>query len=187
MENASKALIIAGEILIGILVLSLASYMIVLFGNYSRHVNDEISQTQIDSFNVRYTNFSGRANISMQEVVSIINYSKRHNADYEAEPGDQYYVDVKINNSSVLGDSFDINDYLTDNKNSTYYQCNVEISHINGDSSTGTVTVKRTFKDTDIVYNDDTKMISSINFTPIDDETYVNAILQNETILFENG
>lgn len=32
MENASKALIIAGEILIGILVLSLAAYIITQFG-----------------------------------------------------------------------------------------------------------------------------------------------------------
>ena len=39
MENASKALIIAGEILIGVLILSLASYIVIQFGNFSRNMN----------------------------------------------------------------------------------------------------------------------------------------------------
>ena len=35
MENSSKALIMAGEILIAILVLSLISYLTVMFGQFS--------------------------------------------------------------------------------------------------------------------------------------------------------
>ena len=105
MENASKAFIIAGEVLIGVLILSLASYIIVQFGNFSRNMNDQISETEVRSFNVRFTNFSGRANISMQEVASMINYAKQRNASLEAEPGDEYYIDVKVGGSSVLDQS----------------------------------------------------------------------------------
>ena len=58
MENASKALIIAGEVLIGVLVLSLAAYIVIQFGSFSRNLNDQISETEISSFNVNFTNFS---------------------------------------------------------------------------------------------------------------------------------
>ena len=73
MENASKALIIAGEVLIGVLILTLASFVITQFGSFSRNLNNQMSETEIRSFNVNFTNFSGRANISMQEVATIIN------------------------------------------------------------------------------------------------------------------
>ena len=54
MENASKALIIAGEILIGVLILSLASYIVIQFGNFSRNMNEQISATEIRTFNVNF-------------------------------------------------------------------------------------------------------------------------------------
>ena len=57
MENASKALIIAGEILIGIAILSLASYIFIQFGTFSSNLNTQISETSITQFNVHFTNY----------------------------------------------------------------------------------------------------------------------------------
>ena len=91
-------------------------------------MNDQISETEVRSFNVRFTNFSGRANISMQEVASMINYAKQRNASLEAETGDEYYIDVKVGGSSVLDQS--INEFLEENKNNTYYSCNANIGSI---------------------------------------------------------
>ena len=184
MENASKALIIAGEILIGVLILSLASYIIVQFGNFSRNMNDQISETEVRSFNVRFTNFSGRANISMQEVASMINYAKQRNASLEAEPGDEYYIDVKVGGSSVLDQS--INEFLEENKNNTYYSCNANIGSISvqkdEDEVIESASASITFTDTDITYNETTKMVNSINFNEISNEDYANALLQGVTI-----
>ena len=42
MENASKALIMAAGVLIGILILSLAVYLFVSFGNTSRELHKQI-------------------------------------------------------------------------------------------------------------------------------------------------
>ena len=44
MENASRALIIAGETLIAILVISLIVYSIVVFGKFSSEMNTKIAQ-----------------------------------------------------------------------------------------------------------------------------------------------
>ena len=187
MENASKALIIAGEILIGVLILSLASYIVIQFGNFSRNMNEQISATEIRTFNVNFTNFSGRANISMQEIASIINYAKQSNSNYEAEPGDQFYVDVQIDGSSVLDDS--INDLLAQNKNDTVYSCNVTLSQITtetGDDGTVTISARRTFSESDIIYGEGTTMVKSINFHTINDSDYANALLQGATITWKN-
>ena len=47
MENASKALIMAGGVLIGVLVISLAVYLFVSFGQTSAEINGENSQKQL--------------------------------------------------------------------------------------------------------------------------------------------
>lgn len=187
MENASKALIIAGEILIGVLILSLASYIVIQFGNFSRNMNEQISATEIRTFNVNFTNFSGRANISMQEIASIINYAKQSNSNYEAEPGDEFYVDVQIDGSSVLDDS--INDLLAQNKNDKVYSCNVTLSQITtqtSDDGKVTISAKRTFNESDITYNESTTMVNLINFHEINDTDYANALLQGATITWKN-
>ena len=180
MENASKALIITGEVLIGILVLTLLSFIIVQFGNFSRNLNTQMSETEINRFNVEFTNFSGRADISMQEVASIINFAQKNNQEFEAHNGDAFFVDVRIDGESVIGNS--INEYLTNTKNSKYYCCNIVISNIKIDNINNTITFKRNFIDSDITYDNRTSRVSSIQFHTIDNDDYANAILQQYTI-----
>ena len=187
MENASKALIIAGEILIGILILSLASYMIILFGNFSKNMNEQMSATEIRTFNVKFTNFSERANISMQEIASIVNFAKQSNDKYNAIPGDPYYVDVKIDGNSVLDDS--INDFLEGNKNNSYYSCNIILSQISVQTLEDgllSISAKRNVTNSDITYNEGTGLVNMINFHLINDTDYANAILQGATIEWKN-
>lgn len=187
MENASKALIIAGEILIGVLILSLASYMIIQFGNFSKNMNEQMSATEIRTFNVKFTNFSERANISMQEIATIVNFAKQSNNNYNAKPGDSYYVDVKIDGKSVLDDS--INEFLEENKNNSYYSCNIILFQINVktlDDGKINITAKRNYTDSDITYNEGTELVNMINFHLINDTDYANAILQGATIEWKN-
>ena len=183
MENASKALIIAGEVLIGVLILSLASFVITQFGSFSRNLNNQMSETEIRSFNVNFTNFSGRANISMQEVATIINYAKKNNAEYEVGRNDPYFVDVIIDDTSVVED-ININEFLDTTKNNTYYSCNVQISNINTTNNENEIRVNRRMTDGDIVYNESTRRVCSITFHSITNTTYINAILQHYTILW---
>ena len=55
MENASKALIMAGGVLIGILIISLAVYLFADFGSTSAQINAQNSQKQITEFNSKFT------------------------------------------------------------------------------------------------------------------------------------
>ena len=187
MENASKALIIAGEILIGILILSLASYIILQFGSFSKNMNEQMSATEIRSFNVKFTVFSERANISMQEIATIVNFAKQSNNKYNVRPGDDYYVDVRIDGVSVLDDS--INQFLEDNKNSMYYSCNITLSQIKVQTSEDgmlTISAKKNYTNSDITYNEGTGLVNMINFHEIDDTDYANALLQGATIIWKN-
>ena len=71
MENASKALIMAGGVLIGVLIISLAVYLFVSFGQTSAEINSENSQKQLSQFNAKFTSYEGRNNI-IKMVILII-------------------------------------------------------------------------------------------------------------------
>ena len=79
MENATKALLIAGGILIAMLVISLG---VLIFMNY-REVGTafvlRISTTQIRKFNSNFTKFEGREDITIQEIISLANFVKDYN------------------------------------------------------------------------------------------------------------
>ena len=54
MENATKALIIAAEVLIGVMILSLAVYLFVTFGQTAKEVDERNAETQLLQFNEQY-------------------------------------------------------------------------------------------------------------------------------------
>ena len=59
MENASKALLMAGGVLIGVLIISLAVYLFADFGSTSAEVNAQNAQKQITAFNSKFTAYEG--------------------------------------------------------------------------------------------------------------------------------
>ena len=110
--NASDALIMAGEILIAILVLTLIVTVNVLFGSFSRNLNEEMAKSKDAAFNAHFYNYMNRANISSSEVASIINYAKLKNdengytrvspTDLSANISAPYYINVYINDVSFF-------------------------------------------------------------------------------------
>ena len=55
MENASNALLIAGGVLIGVLILSLAVYLFADFGSTSADINQRTAEQQLTQFNSKFT------------------------------------------------------------------------------------------------------------------------------------
>ena len=55
MDNASKALIIAGGMLIAIMVASLFVYLFTTYGNYAENMYDRINLRQLRVANKEYT------------------------------------------------------------------------------------------------------------------------------------
>ena len=98
MENASKALLMAGGVLIGILVLSLAVYLFATFGADSRRIQAQIDERQLTQYNAQYTIYDGRSDITIYDIISVANLAKENNdyynsfSDYESE----YKVTVSL-------------------------------------------------------------------------------------------
>lgn len=83
MENASKALIIAGAILISVLIITLG---VMVYQNVSGIVkeNTDMSQFEITSFNEKFSGFFGN-NQRGSNVNSLINTVRVHNNSQDDE------------------------------------------------------------------------------------------------------
>ena len=97
MENASKALIIAGAILLAILLISLG---IMIFNQAQDTVNNNgMSQAELQSFNNKFIKYEG-TNKSGSEVKAMINEIIASNAD---ESNSKRQIQININGPSSFG------------------------------------------------------------------------------------
>ena len=79
MENASKALIIAGGVLAGILLLTLFSYLVMQMKNYAFYNYSKMNEHEVLEFNQKFLQYEGRDNLAIQDVITIINLAKDNN------------------------------------------------------------------------------------------------------------
>lgn len=104
MENASKALLMAAGVLIGMMVLSLMVYLFVSFGNTSREIREEQQQKQLNQFNTQFTSYVGKSN-TIYDVVTAANLATKNNIYYELEhkgvaTGKDNYISVYLENNA---------------------------------------------------------------------------------------
>ena len=116
MENASKALIMAGGVLIGILIISLAVYLFTDFGSTSAQINAQNSQKQITEFNSKFTAYEGNDNITIYDIITLAGYAKENNEYYKDAEDEK--IDVKIGNETCLNRTSQelINKYVSNEK-----------------------------------------------------------------------
>ena len=111
MENASKALIMAGTILISIMVVSLGVYIINMFGEYTSRQEQERANQQIAEFNAQFLKYENRKDITAQDIVTVANLAKANNDFYELTVADAnentYYVQVDISGILSGQDNFE--------------------------------------------------------------------------------
>ena len=108
MENASKALLMAGGVLLGIMILSLAVYLFSNFGSTSSTIHENIETNQISQFNSQLMQYDGNQTVTMYHVVSMARLATQNNQNYEfahrapAEVTDKdMYISVICQNSSI--------------------------------------------------------------------------------------
>ena len=153
MENASKALIMAGGILIGILIISLGVYLFADFGNTSAEIHKENEQRQLSQFNTQFTVYEGRDNITVYELISVINLAKENNRQYRGtnlydDENNGYEVLVYVDSNNVTDlDLGTLEDRYIKNGSETLYTCGDTGSGIDYYSGNGRVKVIR-FKKT---------------------------------------
>ncbi len=100
MENASKALIIAGAILLSILIISLG---IMIFQQGQDAIkNSGMSKAEISAFNGQFTKYEGdRRGSAVKSLIQEVNAS---NASDKAEGNDRY-ITLKIGDKEITSTS----------------------------------------------------------------------------------
>ena len=93
MENASKALLIAGGVLIAMII---ASFGVYLYGVYRSHADtmlSAMSESEISEFNAKFTVFEGR-DLTINEVVSLKNLCSQYDVTlvYTSNIGLDHYM-----------------------------------------------------------------------------------------------
>ena len=145
MENASKALLMAAGVLMGVVILSLAAYLFVTFSSSAEDVKSEIANNQLNKFNSQFLAYEQREDLTVYDILTAVNLAENNNKYYQLEPGDTNYITVKVDNSVV--NSTDIEKKIKpeslekegemkeDNlggKSLKNYRCNVLLSDITG-------------------------------------------------------
>lgn len=101
LENASKALLMAAEVLIGVLVLSLGVYLFITYSQTSKEIGRRTEEQQVQNFNATYTSYLDRKDLTIYDIRTIVNSAKENNTKYTDVDGniiDGYKIIVKLNN-----------------------------------------------------------------------------------------
>lgn len=91
MENASKALLMTGSILIGIILLSVAVYIYNIMTESKRMESSLLSEEQIASYNLEYTAFN-KSRMYGTDVITVLNKARDNNEKYKDD--DSYFIDI---------------------------------------------------------------------------------------------
>lgn len=139
MENASKALIMAAGVLIGVLILSLAVYLFASFGTSSAQVHKQNEENQLNEFNTQFTSYEGREEITIYDVITVKNLADQNNRQYELDSStnSNFYITVRlgnsiINNNKVKEEELIKKDTETLQEKLPTYSCKVTISPVTG-------------------------------------------------------
>lgn len=152
MENASKALIMAAGVLIGVLILSLAAFLFLDFGATSESVYNQMESQQLTQYNAQYTVYSGRNDITVYELISLANLAKENNEYYKdyTDYEEAYKVQVSLMGTPDLQDYKEKQDWI------------IAYSKVN---EQGELVV--TFKCTGIEYHSSSGRVKTIKFEKI--------------------
>lgn len=97
MENATKALIMAAAVLIGVMILSLAVYLFMYLGSYAEGVENQNRENQISQFNSQFLSYQGKEGLTIYDVITIANMAKDYNkANGFNNTSDLGYIQVLI-------------------------------------------------------------------------------------------
>ena len=118
MENATKALLIAGGVLIGIMILSLGVSLYSSLSEYVELTQEEMLAKKIQEFNLQFTkyiNYNNNTNekdftLTIQDIVTAANTAYESNTSHglESYDGSNYYVTINMSGQSNLEELMDL-------------------------------------------------------------------------------
>lgn len=136
MEDATKALLMAAGVLIGLMIISLGVSLFSSLSKYTDGTQQQIEENGIQKFNeqfTRYINYDDTSGefeftLTIQDVVTVANIAYENNKKYglDSYADDNYYVIVNIfgveNNleQSINGKATDL---LKEKNSQKFYKC----------------------------------------------------------------
>ena len=154
MENASKALLMAAGVLLGIMILTLAVYLFTNFGGTSAQIGQIAEENQIAQFNSQFLTYVGNEKVTIYDVISMANLATQNNKRYKFYKTDHiphtdkndYYISVELQGKGQIEYGIETSDntikekydqYILEQVNSinastalTYYKVQVEINDV---------------------------------------------------------
>ena len=97
MENASKALLIAGGVLLSMMILSLLVYVGTTMTDIAESEDRRIATQQLEEFNRSYLVYN-KKRMYGTELITLVNKAINHNKTIEATEISPYYVNIIIEN-----------------------------------------------------------------------------------------
>lgn len=170
MENASKALLMAGGVLIGLLVIGALVLMVNQLGSYQKQNVGTEQERQIAQFNQEFTRFTDQR-IDGTDIVSLVNKV----VDYNTKSGgvNSLNYDIKItltidvagfatkygtnNTSKIFGNT---TKYTINNSSSPFYS--IIRTYTNMENTYGLENLKKLSSNFDSVYENGTKSVKDV-------------------------
>ena len=114
MENVTKALLIATGALLFILLFSLISYLFTQMGGDVSDIYADLTESDVTEYNQVLLNYDGRDDLTIQDVVSIINYAIDNNEVHGYVVDTEITLKIDINGTNVTEtiDSSDNETYI---------------------------------------------------------------------------
>lgn len=149
MENASKALIMAASVLVGLMIISIGVALFSSFSEFSKSTIEKVEETKISEWNQNYLKYYGKTTViedgkavtqdilvTAHDIVTVANHARQNNEKYdllkqEKANENTYYVQVKVNDNTNFeketvenkNDFLKNNSLKSENKEVKYYTC----------------------------------------------------------------
>lgn len=107
MENATKAILMAAGVLIGVMILSLAAYLFVSFGGTAQTIQDRIDMGYMSQFNNKFLAYQAKNTTNdsknpctIYDIISVVNLANEFNDTNGFKYGDSDYISVYIGSNA---------------------------------------------------------------------------------------
>lgn len=104
METATKALLIASGVMIGVMILSLGVALYSEFSAYIETSKDAIKFNELNSFNAKFLKYANSTNLTIQDIVTAVNLASENNSLYTYKLNEEprgnpeiFYVAIDFN------------------------------------------------------------------------------------------
>ena len=103
MENASKALLMAAAVLVGVMIITLGIYLFSIFGDFGSQISDRLEQQQIDEFNSNFYKYEDSEEVKIHDIITVANLARQYNINNEFADNSVYYIKVNIEGIGAEG------------------------------------------------------------------------------------